>query len=210
MTVADKQAVVSEEDLLKSLTDLETKAKPAAESGGELVQVGSLKKSASDTLGELASENLRKAIDVSEVLDEAIALMGVHVDRSLESLQKSIQAGAERDHAIVRVLGDLKKSIDANTEAMAALLDTPAAPAAMRPVTTPAGQVLMKSTTSPAPQAQATKDPKQIRDGVLAGLERLVKSTTNSGEASRLSSALIKFETTGTISDADMAAALKA
>lgn len=209
MTVANDQVVVSEEDLLKSLTDLEAKAQPAKAEGGELVQIQPLAKTATDTVNELASEELRKAIDVSEVFDEAIALMGVHVDRSLESMQKSIQAAADRDFAIVRVLGDLKKSIDANTEAMAALMGTPAAPAAMRPVTTSTGQVLTKSTTAPVVPASQTKDPKQIRDNVLSGLERLVKSTTNSGEAARLSSALIKFETTGNISDADMAAALK-
>lgn len=205
-----ENTVVTEEALLKSLTDLEVKAVNTAPAAAPAVAVETLQKSASDTLTDMASPNLRKAIDVSEVLEESIALMGVHVDRSLEALQKSIQGSAERDFAIVRVLGDLRKSIDANSEAIAKLLDQPGAPASTRPVTVDNGQVLTKSTTT-SPVATPTKDHKDIRQGVLNGLERLVKSATaNGSEGARLSAALIKFESTGVISDADMAAALKA
>lgn len=206
-----ENTVVTEEALLKSLTDLEAKAVAPAAAAPPTVAVETLQKSASDTLTDMASPNLRKAMDVSEVLEESIALMGVHVDRSLEALQKSIQGSAERDFAIVRVLGDLRKSIDANSEAIAKLLDQPGAPASTRPVTVDNGQVLTKSVSAASAPAAPAKDHKDIRQGVLNGLERLVKSaTTNGSEGARLSSALIKFESTGVISDADMAAALKA
>jgi len=203
-----ENTVVTEEALLKSLTDLEAKAVVPAPAADPAVAVETLQKSASDTLSDMASPSLRKAMDVSEVLEESIALMGVHVDRSLEALQKSIQGSAERDFAIVRVLSDLRKSIDANSEAIEKLLNQPSAPASTRPVTVDNGQVLTKSVHS---TTEAPTKAKDIRQGVLNGLERLVKSATaNGSEGARLSSALIKFESTGVISDADMAAALKA
>lgn len=203
-------AAVTEEALLKSLTDLETKAAVVNQEAAPVVKVESLQKSAVDTVTELASPALKGALDVSAVLEESVALMGVHVDRSLTAMHKSVQAGAERDMAIVRVLQDLKKSIDANTEATHKLLAQPAAPAGSRPVTVTPDQVLTKSASSEGSKT-IEKNPAVIRQEVLNGLERLVKSTAgrSPGESARLSSALIKFESTGQISDADMSAALK-
>lgn len=206
-------AVVTEEFLIKSLTDLETKV-PAVQKDPETptVAVETLTKSAADALAAQSSAPLRKAIEVSEVLRETVEILGDHVDQSLAALQKSIQSGAERDLAIVRVLGDLRKSIDANTEQIASLMNAPAAPAATRPVTVTTGQVLTKS-VQPTQTPAASVDPRAVRQTVLNGLETLVKSAAaNKDQASvaRYSQALVKFESTGTISDADMAAAAKA
>lgn len=206
-----KVGTITEESLVKSLAELEGKVvttEPATTA--PVVEVAPLAKKAGDTLSELGSENLKKALDVSEVLDEAVALMGVHVDRSLEQMQKSIALAAQRDLGILGVLTALKKSIDDNTETVKKLLDAPAAPAGTRPVVTDAGQVLTKSVVTEPIAASTPATAADLKKSILDGLETLVKSANvTSSEGARLSSALVKFESTGQISDADMTAALK-
>lgn len=197
---------VTEEDLLKSLSDLEGKKDEKKEEKKEpVIETAALKKSATDALAEGASEELKKSLDVSDTLKEITNLLGAHVDSSLETLQKSIQAGAERDLKMITVLTELKKSIDANTAAIEKFGETPAGkPAAVK---TPAGgatvEVLKKSTTGGEGGEQ---QPAKIgKKDVLTVMESLVKSCTKgSGEEKRWIDATIKFESSGQISNADL------
>lgn len=211
MSQTEGKVTVTEDDLVKSLATLEGKVVAPEAVAAPVVAVQPLQKTAGETVDELGSANLKKALDVSEVLDEAIALMGVHVDRSLESMQKSLESAAQRDLSIVGILTALKKSIDDNTETVKQLLDMPSNPAGTRPVVTDAGQVLNKSTQAVSEPAATAASAVDLKKSILSGLETLVKSATvTSSEGARLSSALIKFESTGQISDADMSAALQA
>lgn len=203
--------VITEEDLTKSLAELEGK-KIEIVNPDPVVRVEPLAKTALDTLGEMGSENLQKALDVSEILDEVVSLMGVHVDRSLEAMQKSLQASAERDGASIRVLERLSKAIEDNTAAMNKVLDKPGSPAATRPITTDTGQILSKATgIDEGSRGDKTPDVKALRKRITDGLDILTKAVKpSSSEASRLANALVKFESTGSISDSDVQAALRA
>lgn len=204
---------VTEEDLLKSLTDLETK-KPAE---GEVktdpvVEVAPLEKTAKDAIAETASEELKKALDVSSVLREVVSLLGGHQDVSLGALQKSIQAGAERDLAVIRVLGDLKKSIDENTAAIKAFGQEPGKPAAAAAITVTTTDVLEKSVKE-APAGKPAEQAAAVRRKVLVGLETLAKSASDAGDnaaAMSISHATAKFESAGEISDQLLAKAVAA
>lgn len=209
MSTKEARTVVTEEDLVKSLTDLEGKVEEVKAESATSVTIEPINKSTVDAIKDFGSETLRKSLDVSEVLDEVVTLMGAHVDETLATLEKSIKGAADRDMAMIRVLETLKKSIDSNTAAIDGLLNAPAAPAATRPITTAEGQILTKSVTAEKDPA-APQNATDLRKSVLGGLEKLIKSTGDKGEASRISNALVKFESTGEISDQDMSAALKA
>lgn len=199
---------VTEDDLMKSLATLEGKAKEVVEEATPTVVTETLKKSTSDTIQELGSETLQKSLEVSEVLDEVVTVVGLHVDRSLDALQKSIQSNADRDMAMIRVLEGLKKSIDDNTAAVSKLMEQPSAPASSRPVTTQSGEILQKSVSAPAKE---TPNPQALRKSISTGLELLVKSNKdNPSNLHRFTQATLKFESAGQISDADMTEALKA
>jgi hypothetical protein len=202
-------AMVTEEDLLKSIKDLETKppvAPPATTA--PTVQIIDLKKSM-DVVKSGATEPLRKGLEVSEMLSEVVTLLGAHIDSSLEVLAKSIQGGAERDLSFIRVITDLKKSIDDNTAAVEKLgQGTVAAP---KTVTATTADVLNKSLTPSNILTADQMSPDQklaVRRQIGTALEDLAKSfPPNDQQGARFMQAAIKYESTGQISDADLRAA---
>lgn len=204
--------VISEEDLVKSLTALEDKAAAANVTTEPLVKALEDHTSVMDGISSAASENLAKAIEVSDVLSEFASLMSGQVDNSLEVMTKSINAAAERDYKMIGVLASLKKSIDENTSTLQKLMDQPAAPASSRPVTVASGEVLAKSIGA-APGTQGQKQemkPGEMRKSVLVGLETLMKNADNASEKARLGGVIVKFESTNQISDTDLNQALSA
>lgn len=183
---------ITEEALLKSLTDLEGK-KEDTKPTEPVVVTAPLVKSVKEVITEKATEQLRKAMDASGALKDFGALIGLHVDESLATLQKSIQAAAERDNKMISVLVDLKKSIDANTVAVKEFGAQPTIPAAGKPVQVGKQEILQKSTP--------VDGPKIDRAAVLGSLTRLTKSASAEPDRVRFMNAAIKFESTGSITD---------
>lgn len=199
---------VTVEDLAKSLAAVEgvkPKDEPAAV---ETVAVEPLAKSAATAISEAASEPLKKSLEASGALREIANLIGVHVDTSLETMQKSVQANADLNLGMIRGLEALRKSIDANTAAIEKFGELPATAPKSDAGAGAATEVLAKSTS--AATSVAAKDSKQTRAQVLTGLETLAKSATNPAEVNEFTKATIKFETTGQITDSLLSKALKA
>lgn len=205
--------MVTEEDLLKSIKELEakTEAAPAPKAAEPEIAKVKLAKSTAEALREGASPSTKRALDVSDVLMDFVGLMGKHNDDALTTLQKSINAGAERDLAIVKVLGDLRKSIDANTAAIEKWGNVPP-----RPRSVPAAEVLHKSAGDNTLDDKVVKlDPRTAKRQITQGLELLAKSLDPSNprdqqKISDITNAAIKFEATGQIEERHIAAAQKA
>jgi hypothetical protein len=199
---------VTEEQLLKSLQALEGKPTEPAAATTQTVVVEPLGKTTVQAVTDGASEQLKKALDVSAPLKEVVTLIGLHNDTTLQSLQKSLQGAAERDLTTIKVLEKLAKSLDDNTAAVKEF--------GKQPVTTPAAratevlptQVLNKSTTG---GKEGEPNPAQVRKNVVAGLELLVKSCQpGTTEASKWIRTVSMFESTGKINDQDLLAARNA
>lgn len=193
-----KKEVVTEEDLLKSLEKLEGKQDKPDEKKEQVVKTPELKKSAQDEVN--GSGGLRKTLEVSAFLKSFSETIGLHVDQSLGTLQKSIADGAQRDLAIVRVLESLQKSIDGLKTEMAKFGDKPAS----TPKTISAGNgssILEKSGV----KEEKISTPDDTKKMVLAGLEKLAKAEKPGSPAyNRITSTVVKFESTGQISDVDL------
>lgn len=208
---------ISEEELTKSLQKLEGKAEEAGEAKKEppTVAVGGLAKSAKQAIDENGSEELKKSLDVSSVFGEAVAIIGAHVDSSLETLQKSINHSAQRDLAILGAFESLQNQV---TELKKSIDEFGKNPAGAAKATTAADgtvKVLEKSATGANGQGgeggeggAATGTPS--RKDVLAVMETLAKSATpGSADQKRWIDAAIKFESTGQASNADLLAVNK-
>lgn len=182
---------VTEEDLKKSLAQLEgkTEEKPAATE--PVVVTSKMEKTAAKALEETASAGLKQVLEVSDVLREVTNLQGLHVDNTLEVLQKSIQEGAERDLAVIRILQNMQKSIQDLAGKVEEFGKTPVGKV-VAPVQTVQEQILLKSAA----------DKKSLTKGqVLSALEGMAKSASNAGDEAKYTNALIKFDSTGQISD---------
>lgn len=208
VTPATAPATVTEEDLLKSLQSLEGRVAAVAAAPATVV-VQTMEKTASATIRELGSDQLMQHLDVSDQLDEVVTLMGIHVDRSLDSLAKSLQGSADRDLSIVGALTVLAKAVSDNTAALATLGAQPLATAAERAVTVTSTSVLEK-TVKPAPAAQTQQSPEQLRKSIADGLSTLVKNAGDESIAQYYTRSLLKFESANQISNTDMTAALAA
>jgi len=197
--------VVTTDDLRKSLEALEGKT-PEPQPAKVEVKVEKLGKSVADTL-KTSSESLRKALDVSEVLGDFAGAIGTHVDSAIEVMEKNVQAQAENQNAVVRVLETLAKSMNDLREEVKLLGKQPG-PAAVTQNTagTTTTEVLEKSATG-----GSKVDPKQARTALLSGLETLIKSMpAGSPDANKYIQAVSKFESTGKIEDSILQQALKA
>jgi len=207
-TAAAGATTVTEEQLLKSIQALEGKTAEPAAAATQTVVVEPLKKSTSESIAEGASEELKKAIEVSKPLKEIVALLGVHNDTALQTLQKSLQAAADRDNATVKVLERLAKSLEDNTAALKEYAKVPATTPASRAAEVQASEVLNKSTKT---GKEGEPNPGQVRKQVLSGLEILAKSCQpGTTDASKWIRTISKFESTGKISDEDLLAATNA
>jgi len=193
---------VTEEDLLKSLSELEGK-KPEEEkkTPEELkVETAALEKSAADKIKDEASEDLKKALDVSSALSEITSLLGAHMDDGLEQLQKSVASAAERDVKIIAVLELFKKSLEEMKETIAAFGGQPAKKPEAK-VTTDAKDVLEKKAEGGDLDGEKAKI---SRPEVLQTMERLVKSCEEEDDKRRWINAAVTFESTGQISNKDL------
>lgn len=194
--------LLTEEDLLKSLKETAGKTEPT-QPPKKSVQLLKLSKSFTDTLKEKASPQMTQALEMSGFLREFADHIGEHVDQSLQEMAKSLNGSTERDLATVEALVELKKSIDANTEAVKRLGETPMTPAGQQPITVDKNQLLQKSLGQ-----DGQVDSNKVRANVRAGLEALAKSLPpGNNQQQRWSRALITFESTGQINPQDLAAA---
>lgn len=197
--------VITEESLQKTLAKIEgVKEEPKATPEPE-VAIEPLKKTAAETVVEKGSEQLRKALDVSDVLREHVGLIGLHIDGALETMHKSLQASAERDYAFTRIVEKFAGEIEELRKTIEAFGKEPTAPASERAVRTHPVDVLKKSADAADGAGRVT------RSQIQAGLEKLAKACApGSTEFSRWTQVVAKYESTGQISDADLLEASKA
>jgi len=201
----DESGKVTEDELLKSLTDLEGKKPDEKKTPEELkVETAALEKSAADKIKADASEELKKSLDVSSALSEITSLLGAHVDDSLEALQKSVDASAQRDLKFVAILEGFQKSIGELAEKIAEFGGQPAKkPAAV--VDDGKVEVLKKSVDGEELDESGKPKGEITRVAVLSTMERLAKSADIGSEDNhRWTSAAVKFESTGQISNKDL------
>jgi hypothetical protein len=194
--------VITEDQLLKSITELEAKAAetPVKEAPEPKVEEAVLTKSI-DSIRENASAATRRALDVSDVLTDIVGLMAQHNDTALGSMQKSINAAADRDLAMVRVLTDLKKSVDSLKEEVKKYGEAPNVPRL------PGKEEVLNKSLGEAPKV----DPRVAKRQIAQGLEILTKSVKpDDPKCSEYASAAVKFETTGQISDTMLGLAQRA
>jgi PPE-repeat protein len=208
---------VSEEDLLKSLKALETPKETTGEAAAPKVVTEALTKTAGEVVKEQAkTEDLKKALEEGGALSEFASLIGLHVDTSLGTLAKSVQAGAERDLAMISVMTSMKKSLDAMNERIEQFGNAPGgkptSQTATKETPTTTVKVLEKtagggSTTEQDPEKKRL----QVRGQIKGGLETLAKSLpVGSPEQAAIVQAAVKFETTGQIDDVNMQKAIGA
>jgi hypothetical protein len=196
------QEVITQEDLTKALSELETPKQEEQVVVEPKVEVAKLEKSAETVITEQGSENLKKALEVSALLKEVTGLMGQHVDASLETLVKGLNDAADRDRRMIAVLGELKKAIDANTAALEKVFEAPAR--TEKSVKVERTEVLQKNVQPQGEKKELTAREQfvQSKQRVLAGLETLYKSLEPTDpEFGRVAQALVMFESTGKIAD---------
>lgn len=208
---ASGEGSLSEEQLLKNLATMEGEEEEELDEDGKKkekkvpaeksVATARLSKSASEVIRERGSGDLRKALDVSGVLNEVVALMGAHTDEALETLQKSINASAQRDLKVITVLEKLHKSVGDLAERLENFGKAPAGkPAAERS----AGKVEVIPLRKSAGGADGGGEQTPVtRQQVISTLERLAKNAQGP-DRDQLIRSTIKFESSGQISNADL------
>lgn len=208
-TTGQSGAVVTEEQLLKSLHTIEGKKEEPVQATAPTVQTATVTQTTGETVAQGASEPLRKALEVSTTLSEVVSLIGKHVDVSIGTLQKSINDAATRDLAIVGAMEAMNKSISDLREAITAFGNAPAGGAKSTTAATTTTTILQKAI---APGTGDTGvDPVKVKKQVKDGFEKLVKSLpVGSAEQSRMVNAAVIFETSGQISDELLQKALDA
>lgn len=208
---AAPSATLTEADLAKSLAILEGKKeeeKVAEEPQAPTVTATTLEKNTAQAITESGSTGLKRSLEVSQVLSEFSEVVGGHVDASLSALQKSVQAGAERDLAFLNIITELKKSVDTLATKMEEYGNTPARTPKAANVSK--SEVLQKSTETDSTD-ETELDPAKIRKQVGAGLVELMKSMEpGSSEASALQHKALMFEGNGQIDDQTLHKAMTA
>lgn len=213
----EQEGVIEEGNLLKSIQEIEAKAKgeeAAAEEGGEAgepeVETARVEKSLTETVEAEGSDELKKAIEVSPFLKEFTDIVGLHVDGALKALEKSLNAAATRDLATVGALGALAGQVESLAKSVSEFGDKPAAPASAKQPSTSKEEVLEKSAGSEAgePGAETPAGSGLNHPQVYAALESLVKRADEKGdrtEADRWTRAYVKFDSTKTLDQAELA-----
>ena len=200
------EGAVTEDDLLKSLIDLEGKKPEDTKSAAEKkVEIAALEKTAADKIKDDGSDELKKALDVSSALAEITSLLGAHVDDSLQTLEKSLQASADRDSKFVAVLESFQKSIAELSERIAEFGGQPAKKPEVK-IDAGKTEVLLKSVPAGEENKGGEDEGGNItRIQVLGTMERLAKSAdAGSIDSDRWISAAVKFESTGQINNKDL------
>jgi len=191
-----KTDVITEDALQKTLAKLENKEdKPEDKKQDPIVKTPEIDKTLTDKVKNDAPETLKKAMDVSKVLKEFVEITALHVDATLEMLQKSIQAGAERDNSVIKILEKNAERIEKLEERVEKFGNTPA----NDPKTVTADKVLTKD------GGEAKPEKKFGRQETLAQLMKMaMDAKPESQEARRWSLAVTRYETSGTIKDEDL------
>lgn len=193
--------MVTAEDLTKTLKEIEgvkEEPKPEPESKPETLQ---LKKSAE--VMKDAPEKLRKAIEVSDVLDEFTKTMGLHVDSLTEMMEKTVNGQANVSLGIVRALESMKKSIDSLSEQVKTFGELPGRPAG-------AGKAKASDIAEPE-KKQDGMSVAQARTRILEGATKLAKSASpGTPDSQYWTNVAVKFETSGHIEQTDLKKVLEA
>lgn len=150
-------------------------------------------------------QTIQKAVNMSPVLADLVTKLGKHVDDALFGMYKSLVQAGERDLSVLRVLGELKKSIDLNTQALNKLSSAPVSATPVSQVVD--GSVIEKGALQTP--GKGAPDPKQARTMVLTGLEYMAKSA-NSSVAARARMDIIRYESSGQISEDSIRLAMDA
>lgn len=208
---AAPSATLTEADLAKSLATLEGKKeeeKVVEEPQAPTVTATTLEKNTAQAIKDNGSGGLKRSLEVSQVLSEFSTVIGDHVDTSLGALQKSVQASAERDLALINVITNLQKSVEILSEKMEEYGNTPARTPKAANVSK--SEVLQKSTETDSTDTREL-DPVKTRQQVGAGLVELMKSMEpGSAEASALQHKALMFEGNGQIDDQTLHKAMTA
>lgn len=205
-TKEETPETVSEDELLKSIEELEGKKEEKKEDLPEpTVKAEELKKTVQDTVEEKGSETLKKALDVSETLSEFAGIVGMHVDEALQTLQKSLQGSADRDLAFTRVLTNMQKSIDSLAAKVEAFGEEPGQEKSVN-----REEVLEKGTGGEKDGEKKQPKPGEVRKQVIVGLQELAKHAKDEHETNAIIRTTATFESTGKISDTDFARAMGA
>lgn len=195
---SSEQVILTEEDLLKGIQALEAAPKTVAPT--EPVAKPMVVVSAADVLKMATEAALQKSTQPNAALMAGVKALGDHIDVTVKELQKSVAQAAQRDVSMLTVLTEMKKSIEALSTEVKQLGETTTA--------TP------RAVTTEAPLAKSSQTEPKVQDvkkQVLVGLENLVKSADpGSRESMSWAAVTTKFESTGQISDTDLAAALNA
>lgn len=192
--------VVTEKDLQKSLDELAGKEPQKTEEKAPeapKVEVTYLGKTVKEKVE--SNEKLAKALEVSEVLKDFSDEVTGHIDESLTALQGGLKAAAERDNTVVEVLSKMAKSIAELSEEIKKVAAQPAA--APKSVTVTSKEVLQKS-------SESEEKPKEIsKRDLINSLLDLSKSAKDPQDAMRFGRAISMYESTGKMSDENLAAA---
>lgn len=202
-TATGTETVIEEGDLLKSIKEIETKAK-----GDEKVEekVDPDPKVATAEVEGLAktvdaegSDELKKGLEVSSFLKEFVDLCGLHIDNALSTLSKSLNATAERDNAFLKVIEAFGTKIEGLAKSVKDFGDLPTAAAGTKKPGTVKEEVLEKG-------AEKEGDPaaKLSQAEIFTSLESLVKSASDTATADRWSRSLIKYDSTKVLDLAEL------
>jgi len=188
--------VITEDALQKTLAKLENKEdKPEDTKQDPIVKTPEIDKTLTDKVKNDAPEALKKAMDVSKVLKEFVELTSLHVDATLSMLQKSIQAGAERDNSMIKILEKNAERMEKMEEKVEKFGNTPA----NDPKTVTGDKVLTKDGD------EKKSDKKFSRQETLAQLMKMaMDAKPETPEQKRWALAVTRYETSGTIKDEDL------
>lgn len=190
------EKLVSLVDLTKALDALEGKAAEKPEEPVEKVRVTILNKTAETAIKENLNKSAQKAVDVSEFLQEMTSAVGEHIDQAVQSMEKSLEAGANQNLAIVRVLEKMQKTISDLGEEVKKIGNAPTQPASQRTPSTPATEILLKGADDKEKSVPVT------RNRVISILQQMMKSAEKgSSEEKQLTIALAGFESSGRLGD---------
>lgn len=201
-------AIIDESTLMKTIQRIEAEAKgedpepePEAEPAVKSVEARPL----ADSVEEHGSQALRKSLDVSGVLREFVDVFGAHVDAVLGEFAKSLTNQNGYALALVGAIEGLQKRVTELAAKVEEYGGTPGTPPSAKAPGTQKSEALEKSAGTQPEDAK----PELGKRHVLVGLESLVKNATNDEDRARFSDALVKFDSTGDISNPNLARAVK-
>lgn len=194
-----KAEVITEESLQKTLESLENKENKEEKKPDPVVKTPTVEKTLTDKVKNEAPENLKKAMDVSKALKEYVEITALHVDSALELLQKSIQAGAERDNSVIKILEKNAERMQKMEEKLENYGDKPAS--------TPKSQVSTEKTEVIKKDGDDKKDEKKQfgkRETLACITKMAMDAKQDTPEQKRWAQAVSRYETSGTIKDEDL------